>query len=255
MICDCLRKGEKVGITAVSHKVIRKLLDETVKAADLNKVAAIQKVPEKSKTPIPSIVETTENKHVLEALESGEAVLAAGTAWLWSRPEFAGAVDVLFIDEAGQMSLADVLAVSQATKRIVLLGDPQQLEQPQQGTHPPGVAVSALQHILGTAETMPPERGLFLPETWRLAPAICDFTSEVFYDGRLKPHAGCERQKLTGPTRFAGSGLWFVPVDHNDNQNSSDEETAAVAWIVKETASIQSRMDRHERHRAFPDSK
>jgi len=233
MICDCLREGKTVGITAVNHKVIRKLLDETLKAADV-KVAAIQKVREKSKTPNPSIVETTENSHVIEALESGEARLAAGTAWLWAREEFAGSIDVLFIDEAGQMSLADVLAASQAAKRIVLLGDPRQLEQPLQGTHPPGVAVSALQHILADAETMPAERGLFLAETWRLAPGICDFTSEVFYDGRLKPRAGCERQKLTGPTRFAGSGLWFVPVDHDGNQSSSIEETAAVAWIVKE---------------------
>jgi superfamily I DNA and/or RNA helicase len=81
---------------------------------------------------------------------------------------------------------------------------------------------------------MPPERGRFLAETWRLAPAICDFTSEVFYEGRLKPHAGCELQKITGPTRFAGSGLWFFPVEHDGNQNSSDEETAVVAGIVKE---------------------
>jgi uncharacterized protein len=233
MICDCLREGEKVGITAVSHKVIRKLLDETLKAADFP-IAAIEKVREKSKTPNPSIVETIENNPVLEALESGEARLAAGTGWLWAREEFEGSIDVLFVDEAGQMSLADVLAVSQAANRIVLLGDPQQLEQPLQGTHPPGVAVSALQHILGDAETMPPERGRFLAETWRLAPAICDFTSEVFYEGRLKPHEGCELQQITGPTRFAGSGLWFTPVDHNGNQNSSDEETAVVVGIVQD---------------------
>jgi predicted RecB family nuclease len=233
MICDCLRNGQKVGITAVSHKVIRKLLEETLAAADFP-VACIEKVREKSKIPNPSIVETKGNEDVLEALESGKARLAAGTAWLWAREEFEGSIDVLFVDEAGQMSLADVLAVSQAAKCIILLGDPQQLEQPLQGTHPPGVAVSALQHVLGDAETMPPERGRFLAETWRLAPAVCDFTSEVFYEGRLKPHAGCERQKLIGPARFAGSGLWFVPVDHDGNQNSSDEETSVVAGIVRE---------------------
>jgi uncharacterized protein len=233
MICDCLRKGEKVGITAVSHKVLRKLLDETLKAADFP-IVAIEKVKEKSKIRNPSIAETTENSPVFEALESGEAHLAAGTAWLWAREEFEGSIDVLFVDEAGQMSIADVLAVSQAAKRIVLLGDPQQLEQPLQGTHPPGVAVSALQHILGDAATMPAERGRFLAETWRLAPAICDFTSEVFYEGRLKPHAGCDLQRITGPTQFAGSGLWFVPVDHEGNQNSSDEETTIIASIVQD---------------------
>jgi superfamily I DNA and/or RNA helicase len=52
-------------------------------------------------------------------------------------PASAESVDVLFIDEAGQMSLADVLAVAQGAESLVLLGDPQQLEQPQQASHPP----------------------------------------------------------------------------------------------------------------------
>ena len=100
-----------------------------MKAADFP-IAAIQKVDEKSKTRHPLIAETKENSSVIEALESGEARLAAGTAWLWARDEFEGSIDTLFVDEAGQMSLADVLAVSQAATRIILLGDPQQLEQP-----------------------------------------------------------------------------------------------------------------------------
>jgi uncharacterized protein len=233
MIVDCLKKGEMVGISAVNHKVIRKLLEETITAADFP-IHAIEKVAEKSKARNPAIAETTQNASVLKALESGEVHLAAGTAWLWAREEFAESVDVLFIDEAGQMSLADVLAVSQAAKRLVLLGDPQQLEQPLQGTHPPGIAVSALQHILGDAETMPPDRGRFLEETWRLSPSICGFTSEVFYEGRLKPHAGCEQQQLIGSTPFAGSGLWFVPVTHEGNQSRSSEETAIVSRIVED---------------------
>jgi uncharacterized protein len=113
-----------------------------------------------------------------------------------------------------------------------MLGDPQQLEQPLQGTHPPGVDVSALQHVLGDHETMPAELGRFLNETWRLSPAICEFTSELFYENRLNPHAGLERQKLAGPTRFAGSGLWFVPAFHEGHQSRSNEEADAVKQIV-----------------------
>ena len=92
--------------------------------------------------------------------------------------------------------------------------------------------MSALQHVIGASETMPPDMGLFLNQTWRLAPSICQFTSELFYENRLKPHHGLERQILTGPTRFAGSGLWFVPVNHDGNQISSDEEADVVAQIV-----------------------
>ncbi|HYR85741.1 MAG TPA: TM0106 family RecB-like putative nuclease [Terriglobia bacterium] len=236
MICDLLREKKKVGITAVSHKVIRKLLEEVLKAAKEEKVAVhcIEKVKEKSKNPNRSIPETTENKRVLAAIKTGEAQVAAGTAWLWARNDFAESVDVLFVDEAGQMSLADVLAVSQGAKSLVLLGDPQQLEQPLQGTHPPGVDASALQHVLGPHETMPADMGQFLGETWRLAPSICRFTSELFYENRLEPRAGLERQALNGPTRFPGSGLWFVPVVHEGNQNSSAEEARAVAEIVRD---------------------
>jgi len=236
MICTLLEQGKKVGITAVSHKVIRKLLEETLGAAKEERlpVRCIEKVTEKSNVQNAAIPETTDNKRVLTALLNGEADIAAGTAWLWARPDMAEAVDVLFVDEAGQMSLADVMAVSQGAKNLVLLGDPQQLEQPIQGTHPPGVAVSALQHILGESETMPPTLGLFLDETWRLAPPICALTSELFYSGRLKSHDGLDRQDLRGPTRFAGSGLWFVPVAHDGNQSSSHEEVSVIEELVRD---------------------
>ena len=79
--------------------------------------------------------------------------------------------------------------IARATDSLVLLGDPQQLDQPLQGTHPPGADRSALAHVLGDAATMPPTRGLFLEKTWRLHPDLCDFTSEVFYDDRLEPEA------------------------------------------------------------------
>ena len=236
MICQLLGAGKKVGITAVSHKVIRKLLEEVLAAAreaNVN-VQCAERVNEKSETPNPSIPEITTNKRMLAVLQNDEAQLAGGTAWLWAREEFVESVDFLFVDEAGQMSLADVLSVSQAAKNLVLLGDPQQLEQPLQGTHPPGVAVSALQHILGCDQTMPPNRGLFLNETWRLAPSICSFTSQLFYDARLESHDGLDRQKLAGPTHYAGSGLWYVPAIHEANQTSSDEEAGIVADIVRD---------------------
>lgn len=236
MVCSLIHQNKKVGITAVSHKVIRKLSDEVLLAAREEQLSihGIQKVAERAEIENPAITETTNNQQILTALTSGEAHFAAGTAWLWSRPEFAESVDVLFIDEAGQMSLADVLAVSQAARSIVLLGDPQQLEQPLMGVHPPGVAVSALQHILGDRRTIPPESGLFLSETWRLSPSICRYISETFYENRLESHDRNSRQRLLGRSRFAGSGLWVVPVEHDGNQSSSEEEVRVVANIVRD---------------------
>jgi uncharacterized protein len=118
----------------------------------------------------------------------------------------ANSVDVLFIDEAGQMSLAYVLAVSQAATSSVLLGDPQQLDQPQKGIHPLGAEGSAFDHLLQGRATISLEQGLFLTETHRLYPDVCAFTSELFYEGRLKPRPGNQRQRLNtvweGPSRL-----------------------------------------------------
>jgi uncharacterized protein len=172
------------------------------------------------------------NEQSLADLQAGEIDVLGGTAWLWARPEFEKSVDVLFVDEAGQMSLANALAVSAAADSVVLLGDPQQLDQPVKGTHPDGVGASALEHILGGSATIPPDRGIFLPVTWRLAPSICVFTSEMFYASRLSSRAGLERQCLIGVPEFEGSGLWTVDVAHDGNRNASEEEIDAVAGLV-----------------------
>ena len=111
---------------------------------------------------------------------------------MWARPEMANAVAVIFVDEAGQVSLANAIAVSASANSMVLLGDPQQLDQPQQGSHPDGVELSALQHMLGPHSTMSADRGIFLEETWRLSPKICAFTSEVLYESKLHSRAGFE---------------------------------------------------------------
>ncbi len=234
MICELVRAEKRVGVTAVSHKVIRNLLDEIERAAreeDLS-LTCVQKVTEASQAQGSLVTQVTQNSGVTAALAIGAAQVGAGTAWLWSREECREVVDVLFVDEAGQMSLANVLAVAQAARSIVLLGDPQQLEQPQQGHHPEGTGVSALEHLLQDRKTVTPERGLFLEETWRLHPALCAFTSELFYDGRLRSRLGLERQRLAAPTPFEGAGLWFVPVPHHGNQNSSPEEVDAVCRIA-----------------------
>lgn len=237
MIVECVRKGMKVGITAVSHKVVRNLLDAALTAAAEEKVplSCVQKVGEKvreSGPPVAGIEEVTDNADVLEALTEGRAQVGAGTAWLWSREEYKGALDVLFVDEAGQASLANVLAMSQAAKSVVLLGDPQQLQQPQRGTHPEGTDASALQHLLGDHKTIPDDRGIFLAETYRLAPSISGFTSELFYENRLRSKDGLEKQVLSGAPPYEGSGLWFESVEHDGNRDSSSEEVASVEAIV-----------------------
>ena len=243
MICDLVRAGKRVGVCAASHKVIRNLLEGVVGAATEERVivrclqkvreAGAKRAREAAAPSDPRIAETTDNAAVLTALRNGAVQVAGGTAWLWAREEFFEAVDVLFVDEAGQMSLANVLAIAGCAANLVLLGDPRQLEQPIQGSHPDGTAVSALEHVLAGHMTIPEERGLFLAESWRLPPEICAFTSELFYEERLFAKSAPGVQALSGETRFGGAGLWFVPVEHDANQSASREEVEVVAGLIE----------------------
>ena len=235
MILDLLAGGKRVGVTANSHKVISNLLDAVCEAADGPpvEVRGIQKANDGDGCPDGRIVQAGSNAEVVEAL-AGDANLAAGTAWLWAREEMAGAVDVLVIDEAAQMSLANTLAVCQAAGSLVLLGDPRQLDQPIQGVHPPGADVSVLGHLLGESATVDPSRGVFLDQTWRMHPDICAFTTEQFYEGRLLPQPQLRRQTVVGPGPLAGHGLRFIPVEHAGNTNASAEEADCVAALIRE---------------------
>jgi uncharacterized protein len=242
MICELVKAGQKVGITANSHKVIRNLLNEVVRASREEGVnlKCIQKVSDTNDSP-DGITLTNKNAQLINGVANGDFNVAAGTAWLWAREEAFEVLDVLFIDEAAQMSLANVLAISQAATSLVLLGDPQQLEQPMQGTHPEGTDVSALDHILGEGnQTVEADRGLFLEETWRLHPEICAFTSELFYEGRLKSRAGLDVQQLVSPGRITGSGLRYVPVRHKGNKSSSPEEAREICKLVGEILDAKS---------------
>jgi len=231
MIRRLVAAGRRAGITAVSHKVIDNLLAEVL-SDDADRIRAVHRVDEDAQ--VPDGVEAIDDyDEIFQRLATGEANVVGGTAWLWSRPGAAGTVDVLFVDEAGQMSLATALACCQAADSVVLLGDPQQLEQPQKASHPDGTDISALEHVLAGAKTMPPERGIFLPHTWRLPPAICGFTSELFYEGRLASVAGMEQQRLSGTDGFDGSGLWCIDVEHEGNQNWSAEEVDVVSTVVR----------------------
>ena len=233
MIASLVAKGKKVGVTAVSHKVIRKLLDDTLAAAREEKrtLRCVHKVGwDDEEAALPGITFTDDNAELLEAVEQG--AVCGGTVWAWARPEFQGVLDVLVVDEAGQLSLANALAAARAAKSVILLGDPQQLEQPIQGSHPEGADRSALEHLLEGKETILDDHGLFLTETWRLHPALCAFTSEIFYERRLHPRPGLERQALEAGG-FSGAGLWYVPVQHDGNQSSSAEEVERIARIVE----------------------
>ena len=208
MICELVDKGARVGITANSHKVIVNLLDAALAAAEERgvDVRAVRKI---SGDPLD---ESNDDRVILErdnatvfAELAGDCQVGAGTAWLWAREEAHDTVDVLFVDEAAQMSLANVLAISHAGPNLVLLGDPQQLDQPTQGTHPEGTGVSAL---------APPAQGP--PDHWG-APGIVPRGDLAAPSKDLCLHLGgiLRRQALlaTGSRGSEGHLIWAAVGD------------------------------------------
>ncbi|MGH7617323.1 MAG: TM0106 family RecB-like putative nuclease [Gemmatimonadaceae bacterium] len=237
MISALVAGGKRIGVTGPSHKAIINLLAEVCRSERSEGSAVrpirIAHLAKKDEVDVPApITRLTDNDDARRALAGGEMDVVGGTAWLWARPDMAGSVDVILVDEAGQVSLANAVAMSAAAEGMVLLGDPQQLDQPQQGTHPDGVGDSALHHVIGDGGTIASDRGIFLAETWRLSPAICDFTSELFYESRLDSKLDLERQVLTGIGELSGSGLWYVDVEHEGCTSASDEEAAVVAGLM-----------------------
>ena len=272
MILALVAAGRRVGVTGSSHKVIGNVLD-AVRAAALEARATVRlgQKPGQGEPPTCRHAEDLaawSTERIAGALAGGALDVVGGTAWLWSAEAMEDSVDILLVDEAGQFSLANTIAISPACRSLVLLGDPRQLDQPLKGSHPPGAERSALGHLLagapddpdgGEHATMPPELGLFLDRTWRLHPAICDYTSEVFYASQLEPVAGLERQAIaigrraatsapaaaraaagaaSGTTAGAspaveGSGVRWLPVTHGGNATDAPEEAAAIVGLVR----------------------
>ena len=220
--------GHRVGVMSNSHEAIRNVLMGCLEAAremkpdmdiDLLHKTSGQEDMYPANCPVRS---TTSN-----GIAIGGMHVVGGTVFFFAREDNVQAFDWLFVDEAGQVGLANMTAAGRAARNIVLVGDPRQLPQVIQGAHPFPANLSCLEWMLGDRATVPPERGIFLAVTRRMHPDVCRFISEQVYEGRLGSHPDTDRQKVTG-TAFPEAGAWWVPVDHEGNAQSSPEEVAAI---------------------------
>jgi len=217
-IVALLAEKKRVGVASHSHKAINNLLKDVEAVAKEKGVrfGGIKGSTKEEQYFQGTMIANAENKDAAATQASYQ--LIAGTAWLFARPELDQALDYLFIDEAGQVSLANVIAMGVAAKNVVLVGDQMQLSQPIQGAHPGGSGISGLDHLLAGLATVPPDRGIFLATTFRMNPDICKFISDAVYDGRLVSDASTKQQTIdVGDTKdeaLAPTGLRFVPVEH-----------------------------------------
>ncbi|GAA2579889.1 TM0106 family RecB-like putative nuclease [Microbacterium binotii] len=225
-------RGFRVGVVAQSHAVVEHTLDRIVAAGlPSNLVGKALKDPRQAD----AVSFTVFEKNALVAFTEDRpgGFVIGGTAWDFSH---AGRVprrslDLLVIDEAGQFSLASTIAVSRAARRLLLLGDPQQLPQVSQGTHPEPVDESALGWVMDGLAVLPASHGYFLSHTWRMHPALASAVSELSYDGELASAPVTATRSLEG----VEPGVHPVPVVHAGNAVASPEEAAEVVRIVRDT--------------------
>ena len=251
MIADLLGRGKRVGITANSHKVILNLMGAVLKAMQESAPVPMYKARtaggDDDGPYFDGAIAGLDSADVTGVVGTG-AVLVGGTAWVFSRPELAGRFDYLFVDEAGQVPLANAVAVGQSAASLVLVGDQMQLAQPLQGSHPGESGRSCLVYALDGHATIPPEFGIFLGTSWRMHPHVCRFISDAIYDGRLTSHPDTERQAVTG-ARSEGlvpreTGIVFIPVKHVGCTQWSDDEADVIGRIVDELLQ-RTAVDRH----------
>ena len=232
VICDLLERRKRVAVTSTSHAAIHNLLHKVEECMDKRRGSFRGRYKHSGKNPGSEFrskvaVPMIESVGVNEGMYLDDYDLAGGTSWLFAREELTGKFDYLFIDEAGQVALADALALSLCAKNVVLLGDPSQLAQVSQGRQPLHAGDSVLAHLLGDNQTVPEHRGIFLDVSYRMQPEICSFISDAMYDGRLRPSQEALEHRVTMGTQEL-AGLYFVPVDHAGNSSKSDEEADEI---------------------------
>lgn len=232
LIYSLILSGKRVGITATSHTAINNLLKKVVKLFKKHgESEALRAIRQKSGSEdLPQEVKDLLKFGSNSDCANPEFKLVAGSTWVFASADMRESpVDILVVDEAGQMSLADTLAASLSAHNLLVVGDPLQLPQVTQASHPGNSGLSVLEHILGEHVTMPDDRGVFLEESWRMHPDVCGFISEQIYEGRLTSEPTCARQNTV-----AGTGLRWIPAQHSDNSTSSAEEAdLIVAEILR----------------------
>ncbi|MEQ9039392.1 MAG: TM0106 family RecB-like putative nuclease [Silicimonas sp.] len=246
-ILSLVQKGKRVGVCSNSHEAIRNVLigcvdalrddDADLTVEDVSLAHKEKDDMETLETPY-DVIRKARNAKNLAGVD-----VVGGTAWLFSAPDLEDAFDTIFIDEAGQVPLANALAVTRSARNLVLVGDPNQLPQVVQGAHPHPAGLSCLDWMLGGETVMPAERGLFLPVTRRMHPELASYVSRQFYAGCLAAHPSTACQSVTA-AGLPAAGAWLVPVLHAHRVQHAPEEVVAIRDAIASLLAGQM-TDRH----------
>lgn len=233
-ICALVQAGYRIGVSSNSHAAILNVLTACVDAfrETGSSTRGIVHKASRDAAPLPEGYGAINRVYDNKAAAIGAARIVGGTAWLFSREDQRGAFDYLFVDEAGQVSLANLVAMSNCARNLVLIGDPRQLPQVIQGAHPYPANLSCLDWVLGPGQNVAPERGIFLPLSWRMHPALCGYISTLYYNGRLGNHPSTANQVVRAPG-LPQAGAFRMSVDHSGRTQECPEEIKAIQGLIQ----------------------
>ena len=232
IIAELVKQGKKVGISSNSHKAINNLLLGTAEYCAQNQILAKCYCTKNTGNEIEaSKIEVIKNSDIHSKIENG--CIVGTTAWGFCRDELADQFDYLFIDEAGQVSVANLIGMSKSAKNLILMGDQMQLGQPSQATHPADSGLSVLDYLLHETPIIKPEMGIFLGTTYRMHSKVNEYISHAIYEGQLISHQQNDKQQIEVPPDYQGevnqtAGVIFLPIDHEGNTQASDEEVELI---------------------------
>lgn len=237
IITELLKDGKKIGISSNSHKAINHLLLTSVQYCQSKGIQATFVCSREDEHLTKLGVCVTDNSDLHTHLQN--ACVLGTTAWGFAREDMINQLDYLFVDEAGQVAVANLIAMSRSAKNLILMGDQMQLSQPSQGSHPLQSGLSVLDYFLHNTPTIPDDMGIFLNESYRMHMTVNQFISDYIYDGKLCADVANNQQIIHLPSNSTSelpkeAGIIFVPVEHQDNKQASDEEVNKILQLVDE---------------------
>lgn len=243
VIAALMKSGAKVGIASNSHKAINNLLLSTAKYCKEEGIAATFGCTKDNEPELADYdVAILKNNELVNHIQP--ACVIGTTAWGFAREDLANELDYLFVDEAGQVAVANLIAMSRATNNLILMGDQMQLGQPSQGTHPAESGLSVLDYLLHETPTIPDDMGVFLGTTYRMHSRVNQFISDHIYDGKLESHPSNDERIIEVPSDYCKNtpsgplskeaGIIYVPVHHEGNTQAAEEEVEVILSLAKQ---------------------
>ena len=236
VMAELMKAGARVGVASNSHKAINHLVVSTAKYCQEHRIAATFCCTKNNDRALADYkVAVLSNGELAQHVQ--DACVIGTTAWGFARDDMVAQLDYLFVDEAGQVAVANLIAMSRCAKNLILMGDQMQLGQPSQGVHPAESGLSVLDYLLHETPTIPSDMGVFLGTTYRMHSTINQFISQHMYEGKLTSHPDNDQRVIEVPADYEGvlnldAGILFVPVAHEGNRQASDEEVTQINLLA-----------------------